>query len=111
MHSGIAGPRYRRIVRGRFCKNEQQLYRSAIELEHEHCQRLRGHCFGHGYELFLVGGPMASASADPHGKFDVLSERRGHVAADRRTHALQILRAIVGIIRDDECAGAQAALD
>src|SRR5262249_25551891 len=55
-------------------------------------------------------GGVRIASADPHGKLDVLREWRGHVARGGRAHPLQVLGTEVGVVGDNERARPQAAL-
>jgi DNA-binding transcriptional ArsR family regulator len=46
-----------------------------------------------------------------HGQLDIVGEWHGHVAVCRGTHARQVVRAVTGVVSDDQGAWSEAALD
>ncbi len=51
------------------------------------------------------------SSAEPDRKFDLVGERDREIAIRRRADLLEILVAIIGIVRDDQGAGAEPAFN
>src|SRR5277367_2086779 len=53
---------------------------------------------------------MGVSSANPHGQFNVVGERRGHVAVCGRAHPRKVVGAKIGVVGDDEGARPETAL-